>query len=197
MSRLSTISFRPLTAADLPSLAHWQAQPHVARWWCEDTSLAAVEAKYLPCLAGQDPTELFIIEVGARPAGFIQRYLIQDDPGGWAEVLRATGTPEVETAFGIDYLIGDPQLTGRGIGTAAIAAFTQLAFTRYPAAACALVAVSQANIISWRALEKAGYHRTWSGELTSAHPSDEGPMYLYRRARSLAPQGYSPSSQSK
>jgi hypothetical protein len=84
---------------------------------------------------------LFVTEVDGSAAGFIQRYLVKDDPGGWADVLRATGTPGVDTAFGVDYLIGDPGLTGRGIGSAAIAEFTQLAFECYPEADSALVAV--------------------------------------------------------
>jgi aminoglycoside 6'-N-acetyltransferase len=177
------ISFRPLTRDDLPLLARWLAQPHVARWWRDDADLAAVTARYLPCLEGRDPTELFVIEVDGSAAGFIQRYLVTDDPDGWADVLRATGVQGVDAAFGIDYLIGDPGLTGRGIGSAAIAEFTQLAFERYPGADSALVAVSQGNAASWRALEKAGFRRCWAGELSSDDPSDEGPMYLYRKAR--------------
>lgn len=180
---VSVISFRPLTQDDLPLLAWWQARPHVARWWREDAGLAAVTARYLPCLDGRDPTELFVIQVDGSAAGFIQRYLVGDDPDGWAGVLRATGTPGVDGAFGIDYLIGDPGLTGRGIGSTAIAGFTRLAFERYPGASSALVAVSQDNTASWRALEKAGFGRCWAGELASGDPSDEGPMYLYRRTR--------------
>jgi aminoglycoside 6'-N-acetyltransferase len=86
----------------------------------------------------------------------------------------------VETAIGIDYLIGEAALTGRGLGTAAIITFTRLALGRYPTANLMAVAVAQGNIASWRALEKAGYHRCWQGELVSDDPSDEGPMYLYR-----------------
>jgi aminoglycoside 6'-N-acetyltransferase len=180
---VTLIAFRPLTTEDLPLMTRWLAQPHVARWWREDAGLAAVTARYLPSLQGQDPTELFVTEVDGSAAGLIQRYLVTDDPGGWADVLRATGTPGVDTAFGLDYLIGDPGLTGRGIGSAAIAEFTQLAFERYPGADSALVAVSQGNTASWRALEKAGFRRCWAGELASDDPSDEGPSYLYHTAR--------------
>jgi len=180
---VSTISFRPLAEDDLPMMARWLAQPHVARWWREDASLAAVTAHYLPSLEGRDPAELFVIEVDGGAAGFIQCYLIAGDPDGWADVLHATGTPGVETAFGIDYLIGDPALTGRGIGSAAITEFTRLAFQRYPEVDSSLVTVSQGNAASWRALEKAGFRRCWAGELTSDDPSDEGPMYLYRLTR--------------
>jgi aminoglycoside 6'-N-acetyltransferase len=176
------VAFRPCTPDDLPLVAGWQARPHVARWWRQDPALAAVEARYLPCLDGRDATELFVLEVGGAPAGFFQRYLVADHPP-WAAALRGTGQPGVEAAVGIDYLVGEEALTGRGLGTSAIAGFTRLALARYPAAGLVAVAVLQDNIASWRALENAGYRRCWAGELASDHPSDEGPMYLYRRDR--------------
>lgn len=179
---LAAIAFRPCTREDLPTLAGWLAQPHVAQWWQEDADLAAVRERYLPCLDGTDPTELLILEAGGTPAGFFQRYLIADNPQ-WAASLRGTAQPDVDTAAGIDYLIGEAALTGRGLGTVSIAAFTRLAFARYPAIGLVAVAVSQANTASWRALEKAGYRRCWAGELVSDDPSDEGPMYLYRCER--------------
>lgn len=67
----------------------------------------------------------------------------------------------MDTATGIDYLIGEADLTGRGLGTVSIATFTRLAFARYRPIGIVAVAVSQANTASWRALEKAGYSRFW------------------------------------
>jgi aminoglycoside 6'-N-acetyltransferase len=179
---LPSVTFRPFTAADLPLLADWLARPHVARWWREDPRLAAVEDRYRPCLDGRDPTELFVLEADGLPAGFFQRYLTADD-SQWAAALRGTGQPGVETAVGIDYLIGEAPLTGRGLGSSAITAFTWLALARYQGAGLVAAAVAQDNTASWRALEKAGYRRCWAGELASDDPSDDGPMYLYRRDR--------------
>jgi aminoglycoside 6'-N-acetyltransferase len=179
---LPAVTFRPCTRADLTLIAGWLAQPHVGQWWREDSDPASVEARYLPCLDGRDPTELLILEAAAAPAGLFQRYLIADNDE-WAAALRGTGQPDVDNGIGIDYLIGDPTLTGRGLGTAAIRAFTRLAFARYPAADLVAVEVAQENVASWRALEKAGYQRCWAGELASDDPSDEGPMYLYRLDR--------------
>jgi aminoglycoside 6'-N-acetyltransferase len=179
---LPAVTFRPCTPADLPLLAGWLARPHVARWWQEDPDLPAVEARYRPCLDGRDPTELFVLEAGQAPAGFFQRYLVADDPQ-WAAALRGTGEPGVETAVGIDYLIGEAPLTGRGLGTSAISEFTALALARYPAADLVAVTVAQGNVASWRALEKAAYRRCWAGQLASDDPSDDGPEYLYRRDR--------------
>jgi aminoglycoside 6'-N-acetyltransferase len=181
--RLPVIAFRACTRDDLATLAGWLAQPHVAQWWREDPDLAAVRDRYLPCLDGRDPAELFILQADGEPAGFFQRYLIADDPD-WAAALRGTGQPGVDTGVGIDYLIGEVKLTGRGLGTAAIAAFTRLAFERYRGVEVVAAAISQGNTASWRAAEKAGYRRCWAGELASDDPSDEGPMYIYRQDRS-------------
>lgn len=179
---LPAVTFRAFTSADLPLLAGWLARPHVARWWQEDPDLRAVEARYRPCLDGRDPTELFVLEADGAPAGFFQRYLVADNPD-WAAALRGAGQPGTETAAGIDYLIGQAPLTGRGLGSSAISDFTALTFARYPGADLVAVTVAQGNVASWRALEKAGYRRCWAGELASDDPSDSGPEYLYRRDR--------------
>jgi aminoglycoside 6'-N-acetyltransferase len=168
---------RPLTAADLVQVSRWLAEPHVARWWRDAADLRSVRDQFLPCIDGDDPTEVFVIEVADRAAGLIQRYLVDDEPG-WARAVRATGVVS-DHAAGIDYLIGDPALTGRGYGTAAIAAFTSLTFGRYPQAGVVVAAPQQANVASWRALERAGYTRWWSGQLNSADPGDAGPAHLY------------------
>ena len=46
-----------------------------------------------------------------------------------------------------------------------------------------VVDVLQENRASWRALERAGFHRVWEGTLNSDHPSDEGPCFLYLTSR--------------
>jgi aminoglycoside 6'-N-acetyltransferase len=173
----SALTFRPLARGDLAQLSRWLAEPHVARWWRDPNDLASVEAAYLPCIDGTDPAEVFIIEADGRPAGLIERYLVADDPA-WDHAIRATGT-DTGCAAGIDYLIGDPALTGRGYGTAAISLFTPMTFRRYPEADAVVAAVQQANTASWRALERSGFSRWWAGLLESSDPSDAGPAYLY------------------
>jgi aminoglycoside 6'-N-acetyltransferase len=173
----SGVTLRPLAEADLPRLARWLAEPHVAQWWRDSADLASVRAQYLPAIEGADPTEIFVIEVDGQPAGLIQQYLVADE-AEWALAIEATGTASGNAA-GIDYLIGEPALTGRGHGTAAIVAITARAFGRYPEADVVVAAPQQANPASWRALERAGYQRWWSGQLESDDPGDAGPAYLY------------------
>jgi len=166
---------------DLADLSHWLAQPHVARFWCEPSEPDAVLERYGPSLDGTDPTELFIVQLAGRPIGMVQRYLLADIPE-WASTLDPTGAVD-RAAAGIDYLIGDPAMVGRGIGSAAIDLLSAGIFERYPEVGMIVVAVQQENLASWRALERTGYRRLWAGQLDSDDPSDSGPSYVYGRYR--------------
>jgi len=171
------VTLRPLAEADLPLVSRWLSQPHVAHWWRDPADLESVKAQYRPGLSGADPTEVFVIEVAGQPAGLIQQYLVADEPE-WARAIDATGAV-TGSAAGIDYLIGEPAFTGHGHGTAAIRVITARAFGRYPDADVVVAAPQQANVASWRALERAGYQRWWSGQLDSDDPGDAGPAHLY------------------
>jgi aminoglycoside 6'-N-acetyltransferase len=165
-----------MTYDDLPLLTRWLAEPHVREWWRgEPRDLAAVTEKYGPYLDGRERTELFVVMEGERPVGMMQRYAIADH-ADWAATLRPV--TDTTAAAGIDYLIGEPDAVGRGLGTAAIAAFAHGTLTRYDARAV-VVAVQQGNRASWRALERAGFIRAWTGELDTDDPSDAGPSYVY------------------
>jgi len=170
------VSFRPLQRADFSLLATWLALPHVAPWWSDEPTVSALETSYGPTVDGTDPTEGFIIELEARPVGFIQRYRLDDYPA-WCEALG------IERAAGIDYLIGSVELTGVGFGPVIVDAFTALTFERYGDVDRMAVAVQQTNHRSWRALEKAGYDRVFEGMIESEDPSDAGPSYVYVRTR--------------
>jgi aminoglycoside 6'-N-acetyltransferase len=121
---------------------------------------------------------MFVVERAAESIGMIQRYRIADYQD-WARSLSVAAVDA--TAFGIDYLIGEPDLTGRGIGPAMIDAFVRLSAERYPEAASVAVDVDQLNRRSWRVLEKAGFERVWAGWLHSDDPSDDGPAFVYVR----------------
>jgi len=170
------VSFRPLRRADLPLLSRWIAAPHVAPWWREDPSPDAVARAYGPALDGADPTEMFIAVVDGRDVGYVQRYLLDDYPE-WATGLGITD------AAGIDYLIGEPDMVGTGVGTVVVGAFTAATLERYGGVTCVAVTVQQANPRSWRALEKTGYERVYAGTIDSSDPSDDGPGYVYVRRR--------------
>lgn len=95
------VTLRPIRPDDIPALAAMLAQPEVARWWPGYDDRARVEAEFL----GEEPDlTIYAIEAGGRLAGSIQSF------------------EEAEADFrhaNIDLFV-DPDLHGRGIGTAAI-----------------------------------------------------------------------------
>ena len=177
-SRMIAIVFRPLQRADFALLARWLAEPHVAKWWQSPATAEYVEEHYGPRVDALEPTEVFVIEVDGMPGGIIQRYLLADYPG-WASAIGLVD------AAGIDYLIGEVELTGKGLGTRAIGQFTARVWERYPHVTVVVAAPQQANVASWKALERAGFERTWAGQLDSDDPSDEGPSYVYSLQRPI------------
>jgi aminoglycoside 6'-N-acetyltransferase len=174
------IRFRPLVRQDVPVLSAWLGQPHVAAWWREPADLAAIAARYGPCIDGSDPTLVFIAEWSGTPFGLIQRYAMSDEPI-WQRALAAAKVPV--HSVGLDYLIGVERLTGIGLGPAMIAAFVADTFAALPGVEGVVVAVQQDNYRSWRAVEKAGFSRVWSGVLASDDPSDAGPSFVYVQSR--------------
>jgi RimJ/RimL family protein N-acetyltransferase len=180
------ISFRPLTREDFPLLHRWLITPAVQAWWRSHTrTVDDVERKYGPQVDGSDPTRLYLILVAGRPAGMIQCYRHADYPG-WQE---AVGVP---SAAGIDYLIGEDGLRGRGLGSAAIAAFTAIVFGLYPEVDSIVSVPQQGNRASCRALEKAGFSLLEERELNTGDPSDAGVSAVYGLAR--VPPGSPPAS---
>jgi aminoglycoside 6'-N-acetyltransferase len=127
----------------------------------------------MPRVRGEDATEVFVVVLGDRPVGLIQRYRLVDYPE-WDAAIGLT-----DAAAGIDYYLGEPATVGQGIGTKAISSFARDTLTHYPDVRCVVAAPQQANAASWRALEKAGFVRVWAGILNSDDPSDEGPAYVY------------------
>lgn len=162
------VTFRPLAAADLPALLAWQHAPHAARWFPEQLDLAAAERKYGPRIAGRSPTRVHLAVVDGRAAGFLQHYRVGDYP----DYAAATGLPE---AAGLDYAIGLPQLTGRGLGPQLIWSYLRdVVRPAHPAARQALAGPDAENRRSVRALEKAGF--ALAGQITV--PGESGPEQL-------------------
>ncbi len=180
-----TVGFRALEREDFALLGTWLAEPLVARWWHHDHRPAAIERDFGPSVDGADPTEIFIASADGRPFGLIQRYRIDDNPD-WGEEL-STVWPVPVGALGIDYLIGVPELRGRGLGAAMIAASVEQAWDRYPDARDVVVPVATGNRASWRALERAGFERVATGELTPDNPVDSRDHVVYRGHRPAAP----------
>ena len=116
------LKFRPLTRADLPLFHGWLQRPHVAEWWREPTTIAALEDDYFGADALASSTRAFIALLGAEPLGFIQSYVALGSGDGWWEDETDPGTR------GIDQFLADEARLGRGLGSAMVDAFAKRLF---------------------------------------------------------------------
>ena len=169
------LSLRPMTEHDLPLIADWLRQPHVAEWWLQDTTAEAEVAQYRECIVrGQDPgTHLLTVSVDSTPVGWCQWYLWADDPAE-AEAVEA-----LDGEAGIDYAIGDPAHLGRGAGTELIADLVA-EVRRHHRGAGILVDPDARNVASRRVLEKNGFDLVAVRPVATEATSD--PMAIYRLA---------------
>ncbi len=129
-------------------------RPHVRQWF-DDVPTAAYPddtiSEYRAALGGEDPTDMYVIELDRRPIGVVQSYRIDDHPEYAAQL--ELGRP----AVGIDLFIGEPGLVGRGHGPALIRAFLRdVAFPRYGVDMC-VIGPTVSNVAAIRAYEKAGF----------------------------------------
>lgn len=150
----ATIGFRPLSRADLPVVVRWLRQPHVNRWWHDETpNLATAERQYGPAIDGTEPTRVWVAEVNGRSVGFVQEYRIGDHP----EYAILTGAPD---AIGLDYVVGEPAWVGRGVGTRMLwRLLRDVVWPHRSEATTYFAAPDHRNAASLRVLEKLGFQR--------------------------------------
>ena len=155
-----TVSLRPMTRGDLPAMARWRSAPHVQKWFGADgeSDLASVTDHYGPRIDGASPTRMWVVEANGRSVGWVQDYRLRDHPD------YAVLTPDPE-AVGVDYAIGEPAFTGRGVGTAMLRAWLRSARERYPDVTTYWSAPDHRNAASLRVLAKVGFEQgAWFDE---------------------------------
>ena len=140
-----TYDFRAVTEADLPMLAAWLAEPHVAEWWDEGP-----EAELRGIIEAMDSveTEPLIVELDGRPIAYVQSY----DPH------LEDGHPYQDQPFGtlgMDISIGPPDLVGKGHGSAIVKQFSDMLFEE--GAPRVVIDPHPDNLRAIRAYEKAGF----------------------------------------
>jgi len=147
-----TISFRPLAHDDLALLFEWVHREHVKPWWRPEETFDEFAREYVDAVEGRDPTDVYVIELDGRSIGAIQTYVVADHPE-WEALLQVG--PGVA---GVDLLIGEAELAGRGLGPQILRAFLhEVVFARADVHAC-VAGVEPANERSLRAFAKAGFH---------------------------------------
>jgi aminoglycoside 6'-N-acetyltransferase len=173
-----TITWRRVTERDFPLLRQWLEQLYVARWWNHDASIEAVHRDYGPAARGEEPSEDFLAVLDERPVGLVQRCRLADYPEYRDELTSFIDVPA--DAMTIDYLIGEPDQVGHGLGPRLITSMITRIWSEHPEATCVIVPVVAANRASWRALEKAGLQRVGRGSIKPDNPIDDPMHYVYR-----------------
>jgi aminoglycoside 6'-N-acetyltransferase len=157
------LAFRPMTHDDLPDVVAWQRAPHANRWFHgERFDVAAARARYGPRIEGTAPTRMWVVQVDGQDAGYVQDYRVRDHD----EYAVKTQDPG---AVAFDYLVGDPELVNRGIGTRMIWTYVRDVLRRdYPDATRFLASPDHRNAPSLRVLEKCGFSQgLWIDEQES------------------------------
>jgi aminoglycoside 6'-N-acetyltransferase len=142
--RPSRYVFRSLEEDDLPLIAAWLAEPHVAEWWDDPKEELAAIREHI----GSISVEPLIVELGGRPIAYLQSYdphleddhPYQDQPFG---------------TLGIDVTIGPPELIGVGHGSAIVRQFSDDLFAE--GVPRVIIDPDPRNARAVRAYEKAGF----------------------------------------
>ncbi|AZO13043.1 MULTISPECIES: GNAT family N-acetyltransferase [unclassified Mesorhizobium] len=136
--------FRPVTEKDLPMIAGWLAEPHLAEWWGDPDKEIAEIREHISSVS----VEPLIVELDGRPIAYLQSYdphLEDDHP--YAD--QPFGT------LGIDLSIGPPELVGIGHGSAIVRQFVEALFEE--GAPRVIIDPHPDNGRAIRAYEKAGF----------------------------------------
>jgi len=145
------LTLRPMSKDDLPSVTDWLLQVHVARWWTSTITPEEVLALYKLRVKGLDRrTNMLMCSEDGEDVGWCQWYLWED----YQEESLARNAREGE--IGIDYAIGLPTNTGRGLGTRLVATLVEHVRCIHPGAGI-LADPEEANEPSRRVLEKNGF----------------------------------------
>ena len=140
----SKYDFRPAAPADLALLGVWLRTPEVVRWWGEPEEQAALLREDL-----DEPRMVMrIVSFEGRPFAYAQDYAVHD----WPQPHFAHLPPGSRA---IDAFIGEPDMLGRGHGSA----FLGLLATRLRAEGAPAVAIDPDldNLRAQRAYRKAGF----------------------------------------
>jgi aminoglycoside 6'-N-acetyltransferase len=147
------LRFRPLAHADLPIVAAWLREPHVAAWWDGPETLEDVRGKYGPRIDGSHHVRCYIACDDDREIGFVQAYRIGDEP------TYAPSHDLDPDAVGIDLYLGDPRYLGRGIGRRMLLAFLDEVIFVDNAVPYAMIDPDVTNERAIRTYEQAGFVR--------------------------------------
>lgn len=137
--------FRRMNAADFPLIRSWLALPHVVEWWGDPEQQYGLVSGDLD----EPAMDQYIVAAAGNPFGYLQCY----DLTAWNSGFG----PQPPGTRGIDQFIGEPDMIGRGHGSALIRAFVDDRLRN--GAPRVVTDPDPANLRAVRAYEKAGFER--------------------------------------
>lgn len=139
--------FKRFAPEHVPLMYEWLRRPHVAEWWGDPPSLEEIAEEYVH----RRKVDPYIVTIqGGRPIGFIQSYVAMKSGDGWWPNERDPGV------VGIDQFFAEPEMLGKGMGTAMIRAFVERLFES-PRVTRVQVDPSPKNHRAIRCYEKVGF----------------------------------------
>jgi aminoglycoside 6'-N-acetyltransferase len=176
MTNHATITFRPLTHADLPRMHRWLNGGEAFTWYgLKPTTLEEITAEYTPAIEQTEPTYGSVILIDDEPAGYIQWYLIHDHP----DYARQVDVPP--DSAGVDLFIGEERFLHRGFGSVIIRAFLRnVVFADERVGRC-IIGPDERNAIAIRSYEKAGFRHVKTVPI-EGEPAPEYLMELTQEA---------------
>ena len=150
-----SIVLRKLEDGDLPLFKKWLYLPHVAAWyhdpldWLEEVEKRKTAFSFL---------HHFMVAVDGNPIGFCQFYEYCHSGEGWH------GDTELDGTYSIDYLIGDTDYLGKGLGKAIVRALVEK-IKVLPDAKRIIVQPEPENHASCGTLLSCGFHYDLKNEI--------------------------------
>ena len=145
-----TYAFRPMTAADLPLIRRWLAEPHVREWWGDPAEQYDLVRGDLD----EPAMDQFVVSTDGTDFAYIQCYDLTAWNSGFGNQPKGTR--------GIDQFIGEPGMIACGHGSALIRAFID---DRLAGGTPRIVTdPDPQNHRAVRAYEKAGFQRSHAVE---------------------------------
>lgn len=142
--------FVPVTPADMPLLRRWLSTADAQAWWGEPGE----EIRLIFEGEASGESSGHIVHGSQGPFAHVQSWPCggQPDEAILEEPWVADQSPET---LGVDITIGEPDLLGKGLGSAAVAAFCAKLFAKR--ARRLVIDPDASNLRAVRACEKAGY----------------------------------------
>lgn len=169
------IRFRRLAMADLPLMYRWINSEGLNQIWCQGKpqTMTDIVRKYGPRIAGEAPTDPYLILHGENPIGYIQTYLWRNYPDYGVHLGLE------EEAASLDRFIGEAPYRGKGLGPVLLTHFLREIVFAHAAVASCVITPEEGNMPTIRAYEKAGFRHL----CTILVPGEPGLIYLMRIGR--------------